>query len=349
MQRDWLSTHLEYQNLIFILGLSLSLSQCVHTRVATNMLQKCPFLSSPFILHLLWAIRLYLIFTTGKHRHIDNIPISPWINTIVKLKKFTSPIYPENSSSLEKQCIISGLKVFICQLTLVLWFLSHSSDIYITRNISCPVSPVGSPLLHPRSPHHLSGRMSPSPISSPRTTSGSSTPLTGGIGAIPFHNQPILSQESFVNLQMRPPSPSANSPSYWDPDILRGPQSGSLAFRELTTSYDNDALGKQFGRGVAAAANGDPYDGQSILADRVSQQLLMDPVKLNQSLDLSPSSSLACRRMTGVWSEVSLLFHTIEASPFVFYLLAMLNWISRIKMQKKSSTVTEGIKWGMHF
>ncbi|KAL0452480.1 UNVERIFIED_CONTAM: Mitogen-activated protein kinase kinase kinase YODA [Sesamum latifolium] len=168
-------------------------------------------------------------------------------------------------------------------------------DIYIPRNISCPVSPVGSPLLYPRSPQHLSGRMSPSPISSPRTTSGSSTPLTGGIGAIPFHNQPMLSQDSYGNLQMRSPSPCVNSPSYWDPDILRGVQSGSHAFRELT-SYDNDALGKQFVRG----ANGELYDGQSVLADRVSQQLLRDPVKLNPSLDLSPSSPLACNRMTGV-------------------------------------------------
>ncbi|KAL7108369.1 hypothetical protein ACP275_06G108200 [Erythranthe tilingii] len=165
----------------------------------------------------------------------------------------------------------------------------HSSDMYTSRNISCPVSPIGSPLLHPRSPQHLSGRMSPSPISSPRTTSGSSTPLSGGIGTIPFHNQPTLSsQEGFVSLQVRPPSPS-----YWDPDILR-----SHAFRELT-SYDNDALGKQFVR-AAAAGTGELYDGQSVLADRVSQQLMMDPVKLNQSLDLSPSSALAYRRMTGV-------------------------------------------------
>lgn len=131
--------------------------------------------------------------------------------------------------------------------------------------------------------------MSPSPIASPRTTSGSSTPLTGGIGAVPFHNQPMLSQEGFGNLQMRLPSPS-----YWDPDILRGLQSGSHAFRELT-SYDNDALGKQFGR----AANGELYDKQSVLADRVSQQLLRDPVKLNQSLDLAPSA-LACHRTAGV-------------------------------------------------
>lgn len=155
----------------------------------------------------------------------------------------------------------------------------------MSRNISCPVSPVGSPLLHPRSPQHLSGRMSPSPISSPRTTSGSSTPLTGGIGSVPFHNQqPMSSQDGYGNLHLRPPSHS-----YWDPDILRGAQSGSHAFRELT-SYDNDALGKQFVR----TANGELYDKQSILADRVSQQLLRDPAKL----DLSPSP-LPCHRTAG--------------------------------------------------
>ncbi|KAL3650507.1 hypothetical protein CASFOL_006910 [Castilleja foliolosa] len=110
----------------------------------------------------------------------------------------------------------------------------HSSDIYIPRNISCPVSPVGSPLLHPRSPQqYLSGRMSPLPISSPRTTSGSSTPL------IPVYNQS-----------------NNNSPSsYRDPDILRGAQSGCHAFRELT-AYDNNNNNnnnnnnrKQFGKG----------------------------------------------------------------------------------------------------
>ena len=163
---------------------------------------------------------------------------------------------------------------------------------YISRNISCPVSPIGSPLLHSRSPQHLSGRMSPSPISSPRTTSGSSTPLTGGIGAIPFHNQPMLSKEGYGNGNLQLPP---RSHSYWDPDILRGAQSGSHAFRELT-SYDNDALGKQFVR----TANGELYDKQSVLADRVSQQLLRDPAKLNQSLDLSPSAASQCHRTPGL-------------------------------------------------
>ncbi|KAL6581500.1 hypothetical protein OROMI_007423 [Orobanche minor] len=161
----------------------------------------------------------------------------------------------------------------------------HPSGIYIPKNISCPVSPIGSPLLRPRSPQYLSGRMSPSPISSPRATSGSSTPLTS---AIPFHNQqPVLLQDGFPNLQ--PPPCASSSPSYWDSDIRRGVQLESRAFRELTTAHDNiDVLGKQF------------YDKRSILADRVSRQLLREPMKFIQSLDMSPSSGLIFNRSTGL-------------------------------------------------
>ena len=62
-------------------------------------------------------------------------------------------------------------------------------------------------------------------------------------------------------------------------------QPGSHIFTELVPS-DNDVLGKQFGR----PAHGEFYDGQSVLADRVSRQLLRDNV-----LDLSPRSSLPSR------------------------------------------------------
>ncbi|KAL3653538.1 hypothetical protein CASFOL_003219 [Castilleja foliolosa] len=90
----------------------------------------------------------------------------------------------------------------------------HSRDIYIPRNISCPVSPIGSPLLRPMSLQHFNGMMSPSPISSPRNMSGASTPLTGGIGSISFHNQFMSSQEGYGNLPNQPPSPRANN-STW--------------------------------------------------------------------------------------------------------------------------------------
>uniref|UniRef100_A0A5B6ZEK5 mitogen-activated protein kinase kinase kinase n=1 Tax=Davidia involucrata TaxID=16924 RepID=A0A5B6ZEK5_DAVIN len=165
----------------------------------------------------------------------------------------------------------------------------NSSDIHIPRNISCPVSPVGSPLIHPRSPQHLNGGISPSPISSPRTTSGSSTPLTGGSSAIPFHHlsQSVYLQDGFGSMPKSAPGhigPSYHSPN---PDIFGRMQSGSHVFRELASS-GSDALGKQFGR----PAYGELYDGQSVLADRVSQQLLRDRVKLNPSLDLDPRSPL---------------------------------------------------------
>lgn len=166
------------------------------------------------------------------------------------------------------------------------------SNIHIPRNVSCPVSPIGSPLLHSRSPPHLNGRMSPSPISSPRATSGSSTPLTGGTGAIPFHhlNQSMYLQEGYGSVPKSPQSPYMNGPSYWDPDFFRGMQSGSHGFRELASS-ENDALAKQFGR----PGFGELHDGQSVLADRVSQQLLRDTVKLNPSLDLNCLSPLTGR------------------------------------------------------
>ncbi|XP_057480811.1 mitogen-activated protein kinase kinase kinase YODA-like [Actinidia eriantha] len=171
----------------------------------------------------------------------------------------------------------------------------HSSEIHIPRNISCPVSPIGSPLLHSRSPQHLNGRLSPSPISSPHTTSGSSTPLTGGSANILYHqlNQSVYLQEGFG---IKSQNHYTNSPSYHSPnhDIFRGMQSGSQIFRELLSS-ENEALGKHFGRPI----HGEQYDGQSVLADRVSQQLLRDHAKLSPSLDLSSCSPFP-DRMSGM-------------------------------------------------
>ncbi|KAF8379537.1 hypothetical protein HHK36_028976 [Tetracentron sinense] len=155
------------------------------------------------------------------------------------------------------------------------------------------VSPSGSPLLHSRSPQHMNGRTSP-PISSPRTTSGSSTPLTGGSDAIPFHH---MKQSAYLH-ESSPRSPNhlhAEGSTCHDtkPDLFRGMQPGSHVFQELMSS-ENDVLGKQFGR----PAHGDSrelYDGQSALADRVSQQLLRNHVKSNPYLDLSPGSPMLGR------------------------------------------------------
>ncbi|KAH8492369.1 hypothetical protein H0E87_021794 [Populus deltoides] len=169
-----------------------------------------------------------------------------------------------------------------------------ASDLHIPRNISCPVSPIGSPLFHSRSPQHLNGRMSPSPIASPRTTSGSSTPLTGGTGAIPFNHlkQSVYLQEGFGNMPYHTNGIYANGLAYHDsiPDLFQGMQPGSPIFSELAPC-ENDLMGKQFGR----PPQGEPYDGQSVLAVRVSRQLLRDHVKMKPSLDLSPNSPLPSR------------------------------------------------------
>ncbi|KAK7315084.1 hypothetical protein VNO77_33616 [Canavalia gladiata] len=168
----------------------------------------------------------------------------------------------------------------------------HASEIHIPRNISCPVSPIGSPLLRSRSPQHMSGRMSPSPISSPRTASGASTPLNGCSGAIPFSNHLVYLQEGLGNLPKSANGVYVSGPAHLDSnvDIFRGMQKTSPITSELVPS-DNDVLAKQFAR----PPRNEPYDVQSVLADRVCRQLLGDHVKVNPSLDLSPNSSLLSR------------------------------------------------------
>ncbi|KAJ4712055.1 Kinase superfamily protein [Melia azedarach] len=176
---------------------------------------------------------------------------------------------------------------------------SASSDAHTPRNVSCPVSPIGSPLLHARSPQHASGRMSPSPISSPHTASGSSTPLTGASGAIPFHHSKQPTTYLHEGIGMVPRSQNIFHTSatnlYQDPkpDMFRGMSQASHVFREVISS-GRSALQNQFGR----PCHGDFRefcDGQPILADHVSQQLSKDHGKLNLSLDLNPNSSMLGR------------------------------------------------------
>ena len=63
-----------------------------------------------------------------------------------------------------------------------------SSDAWIPKRSSCPVSRIGSPLLHPKSSQTtLSGTRSTA-IFRPQTAPASSTPYTGGIGALPVHH-----------------------------------------------------------------------------------------------------------------------------------------------------------------
>ncbi|XP_012570148.1 mitogen-activated protein kinase kinase kinase YODA-like isoform X2 [Cicer arietinum] len=171
----------------------------------------------------------------------------------------------------------------------------HESEIHISRNISCPVSPIGSPLLRSRSPQQRSGRLSPSPISSPRTASGASTPLTGGSGAIPFSNnlkQSVYFQECLGSMPKSSNSVYINGSTHHDSniDIFRGMQIGPHIKSDLVSS-ENDVLGKQFVR----SPHVEPYDFQSVLADRVGRQLLGDHVKINPSFDPCPSPSLLNR------------------------------------------------------
>lgn len=168
-------------------------------------------------------------------------------------------------------------------------------------NVSCPVSPIGSPLLNSRSPQHVSGRMTPSPISSPKTTSGSSTPLTGGSGAFPF-NQPKqvpYFHEGFTCMSTSASELYASGSTYHETrlDFLQGMQQGSPIYREQ--SSETDILSPQFER----RSNGniqESYDRQPILADRVPHQILWDPVKLKPSLELKSASPIL-GRTNGTW------------------------------------------------
>ncbi|XP_022760229.1 mitogen-activated protein kinase kinase kinase YODA-like [Durio zibethinus] len=176
---------------------------------------------------------------------------------------------------------------------------SASSDAHTPRIVSCQVSPIGSPLLCPRSPQHMSGRISPSPISSPHTASASSTPLTGGSGAIPFHHQkqPMTYLHEGIGIIPRSQNSfngNASNP-YQEPkpDLFRGISHASNVFKEMISS-DSGAFGKQYGR-PGHGDHGELYDGQPVLADHVSQQLLRDHVKLKSSPDLNPSSSMLGR------------------------------------------------------
>ncbi|KAG5041456.1 hypothetical protein JHK85_013932 [Glycine max] len=107
--------------------------------------------------------------------------------------------------------------------------------------------------------------MSPSPIPSPHTASGQSSPLTSGGGAIPFHQSNRYSHMKF-----------------WSQGFGRNLQT-THACRGVVSS-DNDALPNHSRRAV----QGDPIefrDEKSYLADCVSRQLLRDHVRLNACLD----------------------------------------------------------------
>lgn len=169
------------------------------------------------------------------------------------------------------------------------------SDVPVPRNISCPVSPVGieSPLYHSQSPKHMSGRLSPSTISSPRAVSGSSTPLSGGGGAVPQFNPMMPTTYSSEGAGTSPRAQSCFYPDGYTSqdlksDMFRGTSQSHLIRETLPSG--NGFVGENFGGHAQSGANGQPYQGQSVLANRVAQQLLRDQVKLSPSFDLNPGS-----------------------------------------------------------
>lgn len=151
------------------------------------------------------------------------------------------------------------------------------------RNISCPVSPIGSPLLYSSSPQHINGRMSPSPISSPRTMSGASTPLSGGNGAIPFtHPKP----PAYLHETCGPAYGHTNHASKID--FFHGLLQTSPASGVRTAPNSSDTLGLQFGSRTHDLHG--PHQRPTLFVDRISHHILRDRAKLNPSLDLRPRS-----------------------------------------------------------
>lgn len=81
--------------------------------------------------------------------------------------------------------------------------------------------------------------------------------------------------------------PMTTGPHFHDrkPDMFRAMPQGSPFYHEIVPS-DNDFLGNQK----------ETYGGKSVFADRVSQQLLRDPVKQYPPIDLKPTSPVISRR-----------------------------------------------------
>ncbi|XP_010235807.1 mitogen-activated protein kinase kinase kinase YODA isoform X2 [Brachypodium distachyon] len=164
--------------------------------------------------------------------------------------------------------------------------LTHS-DIHIRSNISCPVSPCGSPLLRSRSPQQQNGTMSPSPISSPRTTSGASTPLTGGNGTIPpNHTRQLAYSNKGVTIASRVLD------EHWasrPPDPVLG---HLVRAQQLSTSIRGRVVseagirGPQFGKRRQRNLHDRP-----LASEHASQHGFGDNLKLKPSVDMTSVGS----------------------------------------------------------
>ena len=127
--------------------------------------------------------------------------------------------------------------------------------------------------------------MSPSPISSPITTSGASTPLTGGSGAIPLNHVrlPAYRNEGFTVTSRGLDDHLPSQPA--DPVHRRfvRVQQLSAGLQERVVS-EPDILSSQFGN-MRHATVWDSHD-RPLPSECSSQQSFGDHVKLKPSLDL---------------------------------------------------------------
>ncbi|XP_057800068.1 mitogen-activated protein kinase kinase kinase YODA-like [Salvia miltiorrhiza] len=173
------------------------------------------------------------------------------------------------------------------------------SDAYMARNNTCAVPPVATARSSSRSPQHINGRLSPSPISSPRAASGASTPPGGGnLSTLPQYNLKNLHEGSGMVAMPQNAFPAhGNGSQEHKPDIFRGLIQAHLSLESV--SRDNDIRGNKVERPAVHGKKEQLYDSHLVLADRVSQQLLRNPVRLNQGSELKPSSSLPSHRNRG--------------------------------------------------
>lgn len=158
---------------------------------------------------------------------------------------------------------------------------SGSSNPHMSEHISCPVSPIGSPLLHPKSLQPMHRRRNPT-ISSPQTASGSSTPCTRGNVVFSVnhldHSMPYLHE----GMGTRRPQKSLNvsSSSLYCKrklETLSGIPEVSKANGDIV-SRQSDLVGSKF----IPKFHREPgkfCNRQSVLANHVSQLLLIDHLR----------------------------------------------------------------------
>ncbi|CAI9755458.1 unnamed protein product [Fraxinus pennsylvanica] len=158
-------------------------------------------------------------------------------------------------------------------------FPGFRTDAYVPSNISCPNSPIRSHLLHSRSQQHTHERMSPSSIQRPKAASSSSTPRSGGNDTFPF----LHSEQPTHYLH----EPMRVIVGLQKPNIFQGLVQAHLS--PEGASSENGFLGVERSGGIGDQKE-QSYDANFLLADRVSRQLLMNPLRLNPIKDLNPNS-----------------------------------------------------------